>query len=65
MVNYCWLILQAQKEHRIAKATIKIGKQKVQRSINHFWDLKNALELLTSKEDKLLKDNMFHSDKVN
>ena len=40
--NFYWLILQAQKELRIARATIKIDKQKEQKSISLFWDLKNA-----------------------
>ena len=40
--NFYWLILQAQKELRTARATIKIDKQKVQKSISLFWDLKNA-----------------------
>jgi hypothetical protein len=40
--NFYWLILQAQKELRTARATIKIDKQKEQKSISLFWDLKNA-----------------------
>ena len=63
--NFYWLILQAQKELRTARATIKIDKQKEQKSISLFWDLKNAWELLTSKGDKPLRGNMFHLDKAN
>jgi hypothetical protein len=40
--NFYWLILQAQKELRTARATIKIDKQKEQKSISLFWGLKNA-----------------------
>jgi hypothetical protein len=40
--NFYWLILQAQKELRTARATIKIDKQKEQKSISLFWDLRNA-----------------------
>jgi hypothetical protein len=40
--NFYWLILQVQKELRTARATIKIDKQKEQKSISLFWGLKNA-----------------------
>ena len=40
--SFYWLILQAQKELRTARATIKIDKQKEQKSISLFWGLKNA-----------------------
>lgn len=65
VVNSYLLISLVVKELKIARVIIKIDKLKVLRLISLFLVWKNALELLMPKEDKLLKANMFHLDKVN